>query len=257
MRLRFLVAVAALLLASTGFGQAKDAFEKFKVEPLGAKGSYQRIPDPTGDAQSPMVESFTILPGKCKGTDCQQKSVRSQVYEPKPFQKQPKEAWYGWSMYLPADFPAGSAQAATGLYSLAYWHNGDCPHVGFVSDTGFGTKLRLQTMTVPKDGSNDCHPDTMIEFADLDDLRGEWHRFEVHIKWSTGDDGMVDVFLDGEEVVSFSGRTVSLEKPTPNYFKYGVYLCCTKGNGLVAPATILYKDIARADTREGLTPTQD
>jgi hypothetical protein len=83
-------------------------------------------------------------------------------------------------------------------------------------------------------------------------LVGQWHRFEAHVRWSTTDDGLAQIFLDGEMVVDFNGRTLSKEKPKPNYFKYGVYLCCTGGTELVKPATVLYAGVSRADTREGL-----
>ena len=259
MKLRFVALAAAMayLLVSSGLGQAKDEFGPFKKEPINAPGSYKLISDPTGQASTPKVHSFTIKPGKCStakhfgGTsDCTFKSVRSQLYEPN--KKQPKEAWYAWNMYLPSDFPVHTQQAATGLYSFGYWHNGYCPHVSIVSDTGFSSKLRMQTMTVLTDGSNDCIPDKMITIADLNALRGKWHRFEVHIRWSSDDDGLVDVFLDGTQVASHRGRTLTAGRSKGNYFKYGVYLCCTKGSELVTRATALYTGVARSNTREGL-----
>ena len=258
MKALFVAAVAALVIATAGVGHAKDGFKRFREEPINAKGSYKLIPDPTGEAGTSKVDRFTILPGKCNSSskysngnsDCTFKSVRSQLYQPPP-QTQPKEAWYGWSMYLPPDFPFGNKQTA-GLYSFAYWHNGDCPHLAVVSDTGRSTKLRLQTNIVPKDGSFDCYPDMKIEFADLADLLGKWHRFEAHVRWSTGADGFAELFLDGTSVAAFKGRTLSLHKPKRNYFKYGLYLCCTKGTEGVTPATALYAKITRARTREGL-----
>ncbi len=257
MKLRFLMAVGSVLLVSASLGQAKDGFGKFLKEPINAPGSYKFIPDPTGQASTPKVHSFTIKPGKCStakhfsgASDCTFKSVRSQLFEPN--KKQPKEAWYAWNMYLPADFPVHTQQAATGLYSFAYWHNGYCPHVGIVSDTGSTSKLRLQTMKLLTDGSDDCVPDKMMEIGDLKELRGKWLRFEVHTKWSAGADGVVDIFLNGTQVASHRGRTLTQGRSKGNYFKYGVYLCCTKGVELVTPATVLYTGVVRADTREGL-----
>jgi polysaccharide lyase-like protein len=257
MKIRFLIA-ASLVLSSIGLAQAKDEFGPFKREPINAPGSYRLVPDPTGEASSLMVHRFTIKPGKCSNSsydngesDCTSKSVRSQLYESS--QKQPKQAWYAWNMYLPADFPVYTEQAAAGLYSFGSWHNGDCPHVSIVSDTGFSSKLRLQTMTVPADGSNGCAPDKMITIGDLNAMRGKWHRFEVHAKWSAGGDGIVDVFLDGAQVASHRGATLTKGRTKKNYFKFGVYLCCTKGVELVTPATVLYTGVARSDTRDGLS----
>ncbi len=118
--------------------------------------------------------------------------------------------------------------------------------------SGFSSKLRMQTMTVLTDGSNDCVPDKMITIGDLNALRGKWHRFEVHIRWSSDDEGLVEVFLDGTRVASHRGRTLTAGRSKGNYFKYGVYLCCTKGSELVTPATALYTGVVRSDTREGL-----
>ena len=256
MKWRLQMAVAILLLASPGLGQA-GGFGAFQKEPINAPGSYKLIADPTGQAPSPKVHSFTIAPGKCSASaydngnsDCTFKSVRSQLYEPN--KQQPKEAWYGWSMYLPADFPVGRRQAATGLYSFAYWHNGECPHAAFVSDTGTSSKLYLQTNTMPPGGKYPCVPDKRITIGDLGALRGKWHRFEVHAKWDAGADGMMEVFLDGAQVAALRGRTLTQGGPNKNYFKFGIYLCCTKGVELVTPATVLYTDVARAATREGL-----
>jgi hypothetical protein len=252
---------AAMLLIVSGSAMAAEGFGPFREEPINAPDSYKVLDDPTGEAPTPKVDSFTILPGACndqskyhdgKSSDCTFKSVRSQVYQPKPDQTQPKESWYAWSMYMAKDFPLGIRQTK-GLYSFAYWHNQDCPHVAIVSDTGKSTKLRLQTNSVPKDGSNDCIADTQIEFADALTLRGKWHRFEAHIKWSQKDDGFAELFIDGNQVVDFKGRTLSAETPKPNYFKYGIYLCCTKGTETVVPATVLYADVVRAKTRAGLS----
>lgn len=252
-----LIAAAAFVM-TTALAQAGDAFPKFKEEPINAKGSYQLIPDPTGSAPTAKVDSFTIMPGPCNAkskyhdninSDCTFNSVRSQLYQPKPDQTQPKEAWYRWSMYLPPDFPIYPRQSS-GLYSFAYWHNQDCPHLAIVNDPGSSTKLRLQTNIVPKDGSYDCYPSAKLEFADLKDLVGKWHRFEAHVKWSTGDDGLAEIFLDGKQAVVLNGPTLSKEHPKPNYFKYGIYLCCTPGTEFIKPATVLFTDVARAKTQE-------
>lgn len=257
MIVRFAMTVAGVFMASTIAAYAKNEFGQFKKEPSNVPGNYRVIPDPTGKASSLMVHRFNIKPGKCSNfdhgngkSDCKYKSVRSQLYEPN--QKQPEEAWYAWNMYLPTDFPVYTEQTATGLYSFGYWHNGDCPHVSIGSDTGFSSKLRLQTMKMATNGSYDCVPDKMITIGDLKELRGKWHRFEVHAKWSASDDGIVEVFLDGAQAAALRGRTLTKGPTMKNYFKFGIYLCCTKGVELVKPATVFYSGISRADTRENL-----
>lgn len=240
---------------SGGMALADNAgFGSFKKEPINAPGSYMIVKDSTGSAPAAKLHSFTITPGACSASkytdgnsDCTFKSVRSQAYE--GAQKQPAEAWYAWDMYFPRNFPVGGQQPAAGFYQFAYWHNGECQNLTLASETANGTTLFLQTQTFV---GGDCQPAQRLPVADIRSLRGGWHRVEMHVIWSKGADGLAEFWLDGKLRTTLKGRNITAGAPAKNYFKFGIYLCCTKGTGLIAPATMYYTTPVRAATREGL-----
>lgn len=250
-----LVILSTPVLAAEGFGQ-------FFEEPINAPKSYSIIPDPTGAAPAPKVQSFTVSPGRCndkkyvlefgngKYSDCYFKSIRSQLYEDVKA-KQPKEAWYSWSMYLPAEFPLGVDQKNGGFYTFAYLHNTVCPNVALVSETATGSKLSLQVNQIPTEGKYYCVPDVRIDIADLASLRGAWHHYEMFVRFSEGDDGMAEVYIDGKRVGVYHGHTITVGAPSKNYFKYGIYLCCTQGTEGITKATAYYARIKRSTKRDG------
>lgn len=95
-------------------------------------------------------------------------------------------------------------------------------------------------------------PSWRIRLVDLPRLRGGWHRFEVHIRWSDGNGGLAEVFIDGKLRGRIAGRNVTAGAPRRNYFKYGLYLHGTHGTEQVTPAYAFYADVHRALTRDGL-----
>lgn len=100
--------ISASAILAQGFGQ-------FAEKPINAPGSYDRARDPTGTAPERRVHLFSIDAGTCSArpygngfNDCHFQSVRSQLFETN--QVQPREAWYGWYMYLPPSFPLSNQQ---------------------------------------------------------------------------------------------------------------------------------------------------
>ncbi len=51
--------------------------------------------------------------------------------------------------------------------------------------------------------------------------KGVWHSFELNIKWSQGNDGWADLYLNGEKIASFSGP--NMLNDYQHYFKIGSY----------------------------------
>ena len=250
-----LCGLVALVLSGGTAAADRAGFGRFQKEPINAPGSYRIVRDPTGAAPAAKLHSFTISPGACSDSkftngksDCTRQSVRSQAYETE--QKQPPDAWYAWDMYFPNDFPVGRQQTASGFYQFAYWHTGECQNLSLVSETmNNGTMLALQTQTVV---GGDCQTGQRLPVADIRALRGGWHRVEMHVVWSKGADGLAEVWLDGKLRQRLKGRNITAGAPPKNYFKFGIYLCCTKGTERIAPATVYFTTPARALTREGL-----
>ncbi len=240
--------------ASASLAEYFPGFGQFAPEPINAPGSYRIIADPTGLAPTARVQSFRIDAGACSSkkydngnSDCTFHSVRSQAYE--LAKNQPAEAWYAWSMYLPPDFPVGKEQKAGGNLLFAYWHNGDCQNLDVNVPRG-STKLYFQTNLFY--GAGKCPPDQRVAFADLAAMRGQWHRFEVHVKWSKGADGLAELFLDGKKAATIRGRNITPNTHPQNYFKFGLYQNNTLATEKLVTETAFYTGISRASTRDGL-----
>lgn len=251
--LSYAIIIAFVLLGGIAQAGGSD-FASFKKEPINAPGSYKVVTDPTGNAPAAKIHRFTITPGACSdrkytngNSDCTSKSVRSQAYE--TASKQPPQAWYAWDMYFSKDFPLGSQQPAAGFYQFANWHNGECPNLSLVSETAIGTTLDLQTNTFI---GGDCRPAQRLPIADIKSMRGGWHHVEMHVVWSKGPDGLAEIWLDGKLRQRLTGRNITAGAPSKNYFKFGIYLCCTRGTELIAPATMYFTTPVRSTSRDGL-----
>lgn len=242
------------LWLATSAASTQD-FGGFLKEPINAPGSYQVVANPTGTGPSGKVHRFHIKPGPGSSksydnlaSDCDFNSIRAQAYE--KGKSQPAEAWYGWSMYVPGDFPMGRGQPAGGHLALAYWHSGECPHLEIAVPEG-STRLILQSRRMQ---GKSCMPGDRITLGDLGAWRGRWLRVEMHVRWSKAKDGLAEAHIDGRKVGTIAGPTLTTGVPNKNYFKFGLYLCCTSGTKGIAPATAYFADLTRAKTRAGLSP---
>lgn len=264
MRLVKLLMASVLLVSASVYANADDlggfARNGFKPSPNNSPNSYKWIKDPTGLAPARKVHRFTIKGGFCtkvgyggdkRYDDCKWQSVRSQLSENvfgKSVKSQPKQQWYTWSMYLTPDFPLNNKQV-NGQYEFAYFHNGQCPHFALSSQTWRDGGLYFSTNIAL--GDYECKKDAMIKVADLRSMRGKWVTFEAFVDWDVRD-GLVQLYIDGKQVLNFKGRTLTAGHEDVNYFNFGIYLCCTEGVDKVVDATALYAGIKSAGSRDKL-----
>jgi hypothetical protein len=257
----------ALMLQGPVAAQDFGDFDPFEVEPFSPPDGVTYIDDPTSQAPTEKVFSFNLPSGYCSdekygdgtSSDCTFNSSRSQMVEEvartkENGTKQPAEAWYGFSVYFPTDFPYGTKQTK-GHYDLAYWHNDKCPHLTFQNFAGNSDILSLGTNTAT--GGYDCRPGPQLKVANFADLVGKWNRFEIYVKWSEGDNGEAKVYLNGEYAVQYKGPTLTAGLGQKNYFKFGVYLCCTEDVKKIVGTNVLYAAVKRSETRAGLFVEED
>ncbi len=262
-------AMTVLLAPVVHSALAEDnGFDPLKFEELNAPNSAKIVPDPTGSAPTADVYSFRIPSGYCNphrydpsspDNDCDQQSVRSQVWEnvfatKKNANGQPKQSWYGFSVYFPVNFPYGPQQTK-GLLSLFYFHNRQCAHVALQTQAGVDDAIYVAMSNAA--GNHQCTPGPQLKVAEFKDLLGKWTRFELFIKWSNDKTGQVKVYVDGKFAAEFDGPTFTLGFENVNYTKFGLYLCCTENVAQVKEASVFYAAVKRADTREGLLTIED
>jgi hypothetical protein len=83
-----------------------------------------------------------------------------------------------------------------------------------------------------------------VKIIDDAELRGRWHDIMVHARWSRDDDGLFDVFVNGDRRYQHEGPTMTADAVC---FKFGVYRSFISRNRGVAAATtqVAYYDAVR------------
>jgi hypothetical protein len=251
-----LLATLILILMPLSLGAQQSTGFGFYTDERNPPKGFFRTNDPTGIGPTRKVDVFTIPEGYCNpepyesglpDSDCSYQSSRAQRAQ--DGKSQPSEAWYGWWMYLPADFPYGRRQTR-GHMEFAYWHNGRCPHITFANDTGESDQLYIETNRAL--GGYDCATDQKLAVASFSELVGQWTQFEVFIRWGDVSSGHLTVYLNGEKRVDRDMATLTIGFEDRNYFKYGMYICCTKDVATIRPMQLYFAGVKRSTTREGL-----
>lgn len=115
------------------------------------------------------------------------------------------EAWYGYSTYFE------NWNSFSGGEHVIQWHP--------PSDDG-SADLSLQTAANKFDVVRSINGTNYRQSGTLKPIvSNRWYDFVWHVKWSTGNDGLIELWIDGEKYYSFTGRTASIGTP---YFKFGI-----------------------------------
>jgi hypothetical protein len=177
---------------------------------------------------------------------------RAQLGAEDPVEPRGAERWYGFSIYLPSTWTRDRAPEV-----VAQWHQvgGDCsngcsPPLSLI--TRDGQFLISQNWEISP--GNWHFADTPIGAYET----GRWIDWVFHVKWSTGDDGRLDVWKDGHAVPGFSqkqGRTDDYGNGTDgNYLVLGIYKWpWSQGKPSDTTRRVMYVDALRvADERGSL-----
>jgi hypothetical protein len=206
----------------------------------------QNIPAPTTDrlitVTSPVKEGLhalkaTVYPSdkhydnvnnnKCSGGG---DSTRSEVVlSNHPFKDGQQDVWYHWYTMFPNDF-----QTTSRFQVWTQWHQIDSNATGpvpvvFDVDKHGNLLMIVNDKQLPWTGSL---------------TPGVWHEMLFHVKWSTSQDGFVELWENGIKVVPKTpGPTLDVRYPDKNnpldgvYLKQGLYLDPT---GITNPQSIFH-----------------
>lgn len=208
---------------------------------------YQVIQDITEGAPTKLIEKFEVRPGDCywnKGwNDCEQDRERSELSEQQKTTSVGSDAWYGWSIYFPDDYPnVFPTKVALGQFHQANSH----PIWMFQNGRG-GYHLDDHISGTKKN----------YELISEANLRGQWHKIEVHARWEKDDSGVFQVWVNGKQKVDYQGPTMDADIV---YFKYGVYRSFlsrykqAKQLNAVPPQIVYYSNVKRGKNRASLQP---
>ncbi|MFG1606426.1 heparin lyase I family protein [Actinoplanes sp. NPDC049265] len=177
---------------------------------------------------------------------------RAEIGAEAPAEPRRAERWYGFSTYLPSTWALDRAPEV-----IVQWHQtgGDCT-------AGCSPPLSLFTQNgkyyLSQNWQNRADVPGDWTFADtvIGDYRtGRWTDWVFHIKWSTGSDGLLEVWQDGQPLPVFghkAGRNDDFgDGVHGNYLVLGVYKWVwSQGKPSDTTNRVLYTDELRvADAR--------
>ncbi len=115
------------------------------------------------------------------------------------------ERWYGVSVFLPGDFAYDASPEI-----VTQWHNllsYGGPDLAVWTASG--------TWRVVKVGN--------ISYNVGSYERNKWTDFVFHVKWSSGTDGLLEVWKNGVKIISKTGQTMAAGLTYAPFFRTGLY----------------------------------
>src|SRR6266850_2180692 len=122
-----------------------------------------------------------------------------------------QDVWYGFSFLLPPGFPVVNNRLV-----IASCKQSDVEGSPLIGQRFRGGKHSVTVRAPGVSGIGKSHP--------LPDIQlGRWTDMVYHVRYSTGDDGVIEVWMDGARVVSYRGATASKDGADRFYHKVGLY----------------------------------
>jgi len=169
----------------------------------------------TKPPHSPIVERFEVRNGGCAGRDCGGRNGRNYGDRERIELKEDyhqrntydgKEYWYTWDIYFPKDFKSVYPTHATFGQFYA------------VTEVPYSVVEKQDALYLRRPTVSGRDYSTLVKKGEL---RGKWHTFVLHIKWSSDPNiGFFEIWVDGELKYQKTERTYIGGTP---YFKYGIY----------------------------------
>ncbi len=161
-------------------------------------------------------ERFEVRQGDCGvqpgWNDCKQDRERAEMSELKPYTQLGKPTWYSFAVYFDPTWQDISPVTTT----IGQFHQRDVssPAILFIQRNGV-YQMRIESAKEQYVGKDH------YVLVDETNLKAKWHYVVVFAKWSTGNDGILRVWVNGNLKVNVLGpNTINT---SPVYFKYGIY----------------------------------
>ncbi len=245
MRPAFIALAFVVMVAPAAADDLGSFYRSLNSTPHG----YTVVDDPAGNlagtAPAARVERFEVRPGDCAANggwdDCANDRERSELAQARADRIAPDtEGWYGWSLYLPVDHPNVHPTKTV----FGQFHQTRSHPLFMFRQTDAGLILDNQI--------DKTRHDLLVPDADL---RGRWHRFEIHARWSRERVGFFHVYVDGVRRADYRGPTMTADEV---YLKYGVYRSFVsrykdaRDADAVPPQVAYFANVRGAKVREAL-----
>ncbi|KAA9325650.1 polysaccharide lyase [Adhaeribacter soli] len=139
-----------------------------------------------------------------------------------------KNTWYSFSQFLPTDYAKDNQPEI-----INQWFQGNSP----------ATAIRIKNDRYYLHTGNSLSPDNR-KYVDLGPVKkGQWTQFVLHFNHSNGPDGLIEVWKDGQKVLTHRGGNM-YPGILPKW-KVGVYKHAFKNNSSAVDKRVLYYDDIR------------
>ena len=146
-----------------------------------------------------------------------------------------REAWYGFSLLVPKNFPIVDDRLV-----IASCKQSDVPR----PITAQRFRNGRHTFTIESQGRKKSYP--------LPTLRlGQWVDMIYHVRYSIKNDGLVEVWMNGSKVVTYAGPTAEASAKNAFYHKIGLYR-----DRLKIPMTAYYDNYTMGESKAAVDPAR-
>ena len=127
------------------------------------------------------------------------------------------DLWYTFSVYVPQEFPVEDVRLVMGQWKQTSWtlYKKHSPVIAQRFRNG------IFSITI----NNDSGQHLLYETGTIDQpaLIGEWSEFKYHIRFSKENAGILEVWINGEQVVDYEGQLAYSDDMNTSYFRLGLY----------------------------------
>jgi hypothetical protein len=126
------------------------------------------------------------------------------------------EVWWGWSIYIPADWIFEEEYAPETLMQVSQTGRSPAFSIGidgeeFYTDTRYGY------------GDQGAATITTVVTSRTPVNRGAWTDWVVHARWSGENDGLLEIWKNGTKIVTRAGPNTYSDWSSRPYPKWGIY----------------------------------
>lgn len=149
------------------------------------------------------------------------------------------DVWYGFSLYLPLDFPVLDRRLVLGQWKQA------CSDCTADHSPAVANRYRNGVFSITiQDGDR-----RLTLFEERADVRGRWQHLVYHVRLIPRPEGVLRVWLNGRQVVDYRGPLGYPDDLDSVYFKIGLYR-----DSLAVPMTLLLARFRRGTSRAEVDP---
>jgi hypothetical protein len=149
------------------------------------------------------------------------------------------DVWYGFSLYLPPDFPVVDRRLV-----LGQWKQG-CGDCTADHSPGIANRYRNGVFSITIQDAER----RVVLFEEKADIRGRWNHLVYHLRLTPRPDGFLRAWLNGRQVTDYRGPIGYTDDLDHVYFKVGLYR-----DNLAVPMTMLLARFRRGATRADVDP---